>query len=263
MVRVIDAPHHSDATRTTPLDGVCRTWYLCRLSHWESGMLVRLLFVGIFLFAESVYAACPPSRDNTYVAGTVISPTAVTANEDNLYEALQDGITTDCLANDAVTTAKIATGAVTSADILDGTITTTDLAFAINPGNTLPAGAVFFMVTGTCPSWTTDVSATYANLFERINSTQGTTAGTNTHSHGAGTYIGTAHTHSLPRDGWTEGTPGTVSGRLTVQEGATLTHAPANADNVSGSGGGGATTGTSASADNIPQHITMRACRVD
>src|SRR3990167_6395421 len=140
-----------------------------------------------------------PSRDNTYVAGTVISPTSVMANENTIYEYLQDGV--DTYAANSITTNAIAVGAVTSADILDGTITTTDLAFAINPGNTLPAGAVFFMVTGTCPSWTTDVSATYANLFVRINSTQGTTAGTNTHSHGAGTYIGTAHTHSLPRDG--------------------------------------------------------------
>src|SRR3990167_10164487 len=115
------------------------------------------------------YAAAP-SRDNTYVAGTVISPTAVMANEDTIYTYLQDGV--DTYAANSITTNAIAVGAVTSADILDGTITTTDLAFAINPGNTLPAGAVFFMVTGTCPSWTTDVSATYANLFVRINSTQ-------------------------------------------------------------------------------------------
>src|SRR3990167_172988 len=96
MECVTNAPHYAHSTGTNPLDSVCQPRHLCRLSHWEHEMLVRLLFVGIFLFAESVSAACPPSRDNSYVAGTVISPTAVTANEDNLYEALQDGITTDC-----------------------------------------------------------------------------------------------------------------------------------------------------------------------
>jgi len=224
-------------------------------------MLVRLLFVGIFLFAESVYAACPPSRDNTYVAGTVISPTAVTANEDNLYEALQDGITTDCLANDAVTTAKIATGAVTSADILDGTITTTDLAFAINPGNTLPAGAVFFMVTGTCPSWTTDVSATYANLFVRINSTQGTLEGADTHTHTAGSYVGPSHTHSVPYSGWTGVNISGANGQIVGWTISTL--GAFTADNTTGSGGGGAATGTSGSTSNVPSFVSMRACRVD
>jgi len=35
-----------------------------------------------------------PSRSNTYVAGTVISPTNVTANEDTIYTYLQAGVDT-------------------------------------------------------------------------------------------------------------------------------------------------------------------------
>src|SRR3990167_9931074 len=64
------------------------------------------------------YAAAP-SRDNTYVAGTVISPTAVMANENTIYTYLQNGV--DTYAANSITTAAIAVGAVTSSDILDGT----------------------------------------------------------------------------------------------------------------------------------------------
>jgi hypothetical protein len=41
----------------------------------------------------------------------------------------------------------------------------------------LPTGAVFFMAAGSCPSWTTDISGTYANKYVKINSTQLTSAG--------------------------------------------------------------------------------------
>src|SRR3990167_2292282 len=260
MECVIDAPHHSHSAGTNPLDGVCRPRHCRRLSHWESGMLVRLLFVGILLFAESVYAACP-SRTSTYVAGTVISPTQVMGNEDVLFEGLQDGLDTDCIADNAITTAKIAVGGVTSNDILDGTITTADLAFSITQGNILPAGAVFFMVTGNCPAWTSDVSTTYANLFVRINATQGTLAGSDTHTHTAGTYVGPSHTHSVPYSGWTGQNINGANGQIVGWTISTL--AAFTADNATGSGGSGAATGTSGSSSNVPSFVSMRSCRVD
>src|SRR3990167_1100980 len=259
MECVIDAPHHSHSAGTNPLDGVCRPRHCRRLSHWESGMLVRLLFVGILLFAESVYAACP-SRTSTYVAGTVISPTQVMGNEDVLFEGLQDGLDTDCIADNAITTAKIAVGGVTSNDILDGTITTADLAFSITQGNILPAGAVFFMVTGNCPAWTSDVSTTYSQLFVRINATQGSLSGSNTHTHTAGTYVGPSHTHSIPYSGWTgeniNGARGEIVGWTTTSLAAFT------ANQTSGSGGSGSITGTSTSSNNFPAHVTMKACQV-
>jgi len=64
-----------------------------------------------------------------------------------------------------------------------------------SPGVTLPSGAVFMMITGSCPAGTTDASATYANKFLRINATQGSTGGSDTLS------IATAnlpsHTHPV------------------------------------------------------------------
>ena len=183
------------------------------------------------------------------------------ANEDTIYEYLQDGV--DTYAANSITTNAIAVGAVTSADILDGTITTTDLAFAINPGNTLPAGAIFFMVTGSCPSWTTDVSTTYANLFVRINATQGSLGGSNTHTHGVGSYLGTSHTHTVPIDGWGSQDPGAGSGRMvTTTEASGASNDTATTSQATSSSGSGAITGTSASGDNLPAFVTMKACQV-
>ena len=196
-----------------------------------------------------------PSRDNTYVAGTVISPTSVMANENTIYTYLQNGV--DTYAANSITTAAIAVGAVTSADILDGTITTTDLAFAINPGNTLPAGAVFFMVTGSCPSWTTDVSATYSNLFVRVNATQGTLGGGNTHEHTAGTFAGSSHTHSIGNAIGDNSAGATDTGGGQQYSLDDHTH-----NSATGSGGGGAISGTSASGANVPSFVTMKACQV-
>ncbi len=44
-------------------------------------------------------------------------------------------------------------------------------------GILLPSGAAFFMATGSCPSGSTDISATYSNKFPKINSTAGTSSG--------------------------------------------------------------------------------------
>ena len=225
--------------------------------RWIMGMLM-----GVILGAGGVEAACPPTRDNTYVKGAIIQTQDVTANEDNLYNALANGITTDCLANDAVTTAKIATGAVTSSDILDGTITTADLAFSVT-GTTLPSGAVYFLLTGSCPAGTTDVSSTYEGSFLQVSATQGTTGGDSTHTHTPGSLVGPVHTHTVPRDSWGSTDVGT-SGRIATAEnsGAGNALSTATADNVTGSGGGGAITGTSASASSLPTFISMKLCKV-
>ena len=69
---------------------------------------------------------------------------------------------------------------------------------ASSDGVVLPTGAVFFMLTGSCPAGTTDVTATYSNRFIRINATQGTQAGADTHTHTAGTLAGPSHTHTGP-----------------------------------------------------------------
>lgn len=56
-----------------------------------------------------------PSRTQTYVAGAVISPTAVTENEDNIFSYLQAGV--DTLRASAATTTSIKDGEIVNADI--------------------------------------------------------------------------------------------------------------------------------------------------
>lgn len=216
------------------------------------GLLIYLLGA-LFLWVNLAQAACPPTRDNTYIAGTVISPTEVMANENNLYQALQDGIGTDCIADSAVTTAKIATGAVTSADILDGTITSADLAFSV-ANQILPTGAVFFLFTGSCPSWATDVSATYANKFIRVAPTALATGGASTHTH-----TGPSHSHTVPASSavWTQISRSGFNNYLATT--AADTTSGTSADPATSSSG----TGTTSSGDSNPEYVTAKLCQVN
>jgi len=178
------------------------------------------------------------------------------ANEDNIFEYLQDGV--DTIASGAVESADIQNNAVTSAKILDGTITTDDLAFSITSGTLLPSGAVYFMRTGTCPAGTTNISATFSNSFVRINATAGSTGGANTHTHGAGSLAGSVHTHSIPNS------IGDNSGGATDTGGGQQYSLDDHTHNAAtGSGGGSALTGSSGSGDNTPSYVTMIACQVN
>jgi len=205
-----------------------------------------------------------PVRDNTYITGTEIEPDDVLDNENAIYEYLQDGV--DTYAANSITTTAIATGAVTSNDILDGTITTADLSFSITSGTLLPSGAVYFLLTGSCPSGTTDISATYEGDFLRVSATQLTTGGDTTHTHGVGSFVtGSTHTHTIPRDGWGATDVGT-SGRLATAEdsGAGNALATATADNTSGASGGSvAVSGTSATGSSLPPFTSAKLCRVN
>ena len=222
-------------------------------------MLKRILLIVYMslLLGRIVEASCP-ARVVDYIDDTEIEAEDVTANEDALFEGIQDGLETECIADNAITTAKIATGAVTSTDILDGTITTADLSFSITSGTLLPSGAVYFLLTSSCPAGTTDVSSTYSNLFLRVNATAGTLGGTNTHTHTAGTYAGTAHTHSIPSSIGDNSAGATDTGGGQAYSLDDHTH-----NGATGAGGGGAISGASASGDNVPGFVSAKLCRVN
>ena len=196
-----------------------------------------------------------PTRDNIYEAGKKILPNDVMDNEDAIFDYLQNGV--DTYAANSITGAAIADGAVTTTEILDGTIQTGDLAFSLTSGNILPAGAVFFMLTGTCPSWTTDISSTYANYFIRVNATPATIGGADTHTHTAGSLSGTAHTHSFTSGNANESPTG-GGGTGASNMGPSHTHSGSTT-----SGGGGAITGLSDSGNSVPVFISMRLCQVN
>lgn len=215
------------------------------------GLLLWVLLL-LVLWVKWAEAACPPTRSNSYVAGTVIEPSPVNSDFNTLYETFQNGIGTDCLSDNAVTSAKIATGGVTSADILDGTITTADLAFTPS-GQVLPAGAVFMMLSGSCPAWTTDVSATYANLFMRISPTAAFQAGSDTHTH-----TGPSHSHTVPASSAVWGqTIGGVNGMLATWDASTTSRA--NTDAATSSSG----TADTGSSSNVPAYVSAKLCQVN
>ena len=82
-----------------------------------------LLSIITVLFTASNIFAAAPTRSYTYTSGNTIVPGEVTANEDNIYTYLQNGV--DTLANNSVTSAKIVDGTIVNADIADSTISLT------------------------------------------------------------------------------------------------------------------------------------------
>ena len=216
-------------------------------------LLFALALIG--LLTTLVYAdfdATKPADAETVAVGT----TATRAN----FQALS-GVSGSSPTKLAVGTSLEFEGA--TADAFETTLTVTDptadrtITIPNSNSVTLPSGAVFFMITGSCPAGTTDVTATYSNKFVRINATQGSTGGADTHTHAVGSYASANHTHSVPRDGWGVVTSN-VAGRI-------VTHYSnqATGDNTTGLGGAAAITGTSAVGDNVPAYVTMKCCLVD
>jgi len=124
---------------------------------------------------------------------------------------------------------------------------------------TLPTGAVFFMLTGSCPPGTTDVTATYADRFLKVNATQGTTAGP--------TLTGTSDSHTLTTAEIPAHTHTQASGDGLTGQGS-LVHAAngiiyQNTATSSTGGGGGHTHTLSAATTLEPKSFTCKMCSVN
>lgn len=138
------------------------------------------------LFIPNIVFAAPPTRQFNYVANNTIDPVQNNANENALYTYLQTGV--DTFAPSSITGVSISSSAGISYSQLSlaGSIQQSD----ITSGRfLLSSGDVFMRVTGSCPSGTTDISATYSNRFLKINSTSGTT--------GSLVFTATTDTHVL------------------------------------------------------------------
>ena len=149
---------------------------------------------------------------------------------------------------------------------------------------TLPSGAVFFMLTGSCPAGTTDVTSTYSDKFLRINATQGSTGGSDTvtiteanlpsHTHAVGTLAAaneSAHTHP-PKfqssavaggNSWigigtitssNDGAGTTITTQGSIGAGTAHTHTLSGSTGAIGSG-------TAATITN--PYVTCKMCQVD
>lgn len=210
------------------------------------------------LMPNWAYAAAP-TRANSYVSNTTIDPSQNNANENALYSYLQTGVDTYAAGSITNTAISGSAGITYSKLSLTGSIVRGDL--SSSSFVTLPTGAVFFMVTGSCPTGTTDVSATYANKYVKINATAGTSSGVvltgTVDSHTLTTPEIPAHTHSVNYR-FADDVGNTYGSARTVQGAVTGTFETASA------GGGGGHTHTISSATTLePSSVTMIACQVN
>ena len=153
--------------------------------------MMRRIGIALLLLTSGwgvVEAACP-SRTDTYTAGQIIEPEAVTNNEDAIFNYLCGGVdtiddnavTTNAILDGTISSADLGSAAITSsnitdetivsADIADGTIVNADVstsaAIAFSKLGTLTSGNILVgssgnVVTSVNPSGDVDVSNTGA-----------------------------------------------------------------------------------------------------
>lgn len=136
----------------------------------------------------------------------------------------------------------------------------------------VPTGAIILWNSATCPAGYTRLSA-YDGKFLVGSNTAGTTGGSNTHTHSAGTYVGPSHTHQMDSgsvyaekhvnpagmgdavfihaNGFLGATGGGEGGGTVVSA----------VKNQTTTGGTGSITGTSASTDSRPEFLTILLCQ--
>jgi len=138
----------------------------------------------------------------------------------------------------------------------------------------VPSGAIILWNGGSCPAGYTRLSA-YDGKFLMGSATAGDSGGSNTHTHGAGSYAGPGHTHQMDSGSvyaekhvnpagmgdavfiHANGFLGATGGG---EGGGTVVNAVKNQTTASGTG---SVTGTSASADSRPEFMTILLCKKD
>lgn len=126
----------------------------------------------------------------------------------------------------------------------------------------VPSGAIILWTSASCPVGYTRLSALDGKFLVGGASYVSVAGGSNTHSHGGGTYEAPSHTHTLtdvPSSiGWNASngtsTPGNPSDAAKMGQVNEMTANP---------GGTGAITGASALADNRPAFATVLLCQKD
>lgn len=228
--------------------------------------MIKILFLILILFSTNLNAAAP-TRAYTYVSNTTIDPAKNNTNENALYSYLQVGV--DTYAASSITGAAVSSAAaipyvsLSLANSIVNADVSSSAAIAASKiasgGGVLPSGAIYFMITGACPTGTSDVSATYANKYIKINATPGTSSGV--------VLTGTTDAHvitsaELPASGVT--IPTNNSGAAFGSTAIAMSNTAANTtvtSNALGSGTGH--THTLSSATTLePSSVTMRACQV-
>ena len=217
---------------------------------------MKKIFLIIFILIPTLIFASPSSSisiPNSFTPNTTISSSAVNSNFNTVQTTYNAHTHTD------ITQVGAITSGTWQGNVVEKAYGGTGNANGIG----LPAGAVFFMVTGSCPTGTTDVSSTYSNKFVRINATAGTTGGTDTHTHGGATASHTLTTAEIPAHAHDmKASTGSAAGPPWISTQGTGSANDIDIDSENAGGGTGHTHDIS-SADNVPAYVQMKACQID
>lgn len=132
---------------------------------------------------------------------------------------------------------------------------------AIDNVSIIPQGAAIIWFDSTCPNGYSRVAALDGKFLVAGANYSPAAGGSNTHTHGAGSYSGPSHSHSY--SGTTGGAPDQGSrydGSSSPLSTPGHTHPYSGTTNSSGTG---SVSGTSSSADSRPEFATVILCRKD
>lgn len=147
--------------------------------------------------------------------------------------------------------------AVITNAMLAGSIDLTSKVTGLLPAaNFVESGDVLLSTIAKTQSGWTEITSTYSGRYLRLGGTGLATGGASTHTHAAGSYAGPSHTHNY--SGTTSTASGSWTGDWIVGTVATAAHSH-TFSGTSGAGGTGAITGTSASGNNTPLYVDLRA----
>lgn len=228
-------------------------------------LLLSIAFISIL--GGNIYAS-PPTRAYSYSANNIIDPTQNNTNENALYSYLQTGV--DTYAASSITGAAISSSAsipyvslslsnsIVNADISSSAAIAASKVAA--GGGILPSGAIYFLLSGSCPTGTTDVTATYSNRFFKANATAGTLGGV--------VLTGTTDAHvittaELPASGVTIPTnnSGASFGSTAIAMSNTAANTTVTSNNL---GSGTGHTHTLSTATTLePLSVTVIVCKVN
>jgi len=203
-------------------------------------------------------------------AGTVITAAGFNTNYDEI-EAVVNALTSVNYANDSILAAALGSDVVNANN---GLKQESDGSLSVDPSDTDPgleltdgglrakvaelinrtasgltwgrSGDVLFSSSTTTPTNFTDKSSTYANKMIRVSTTALTEAGSDTHTHGVGSFA-------------VSGTTGGADDTVAVQSGSGATPGSGSHQHTFSAN----VTGTSASGDNVPAYVTLKMYQKD
>jgi len=159
--------------------------------------------------------------------------------------------------------------AAKTADRLTTAMTTSTITDDAN--KLVPSGAVILWTGPTCPAGYTRLSALDGRFLVGGTAYNASAGGSNTHTHGAGSYAGPSHSHEIPNlagdaeDFWSVSGASAPTGRSVTTRAVVSQNVHSTTKNLlnTNSTGMGSVTGISASTDSRPAFAMVLLCQKD